>query len=106
MTTSEALANLSYLFHWRMNARFLLNIGPMMHMGWRGYGNDVNYFMGSGAYAGWTALPEGWTKIPLTISMNYRLPVTFFDTEHQGFSVNSINIEGHWIELRFGLAFL
>lgn len=105
-TTTEALGHISHLFHWRMNARFLINLGPMIHLGWRGYGDNVNYFMGSGGYAGWTALPEGWTKIPLTISMNYRLPVTLFDTEHQGFSMEAIQIEGHWIELRFGLAFL
>ena len=102
----EAVGHISYLVHWRMNARFLLNIGPMIHTGWRGFGDDVHYFMGTGGYAGWTALPEGWTKIPLTISMHYRLPVTIYDSEYQGFSANSIQIEGHWIELRFGLAFL
>ena len=81
-------------------------MGPLFQSGLRGFGDDVTYFMGLGGYTGVTALPEGWTKIPLDISLNYRYPLTLFDTRFRGRSRNAIQQEGHWIEISLGLAFL
>ena len=102
----EAVIQISHLFHWRVSTRFLVNMGPLFQSGLRGFGEDVTYFMGMGGYAGVTALPEGWTKIPLDISLNYRYPLTLFDTQFGGFSRDAIDKEGHWIEIALGLAFL
>jgi hypothetical protein len=102
----EAILQISHLFHWRMSTRFLINMGPLFQSGLRGFGDDVTYFMGLGGYTGITALPEGWTKIPLDISLNYRYPLTLFDTQIVGRSRDAIRSEGHWIEISLGLAFL
>jgi hypothetical protein len=104
--SEEAVLSLAHLFHWRISARFLANMGPFFHSGLRGFGDDVSYFMGLGAYGGLTVLPEGWTKIPLDVSLNYRAPMTLFDTRFRGFSTDAIRLEGHWIEISLGLAFL
>ena len=102
----EAVMQISHLFHRRISTRFLVNMGPLFQSGLRGFGDDVTYFMGLGGYAGFTALPEGWTKIPLEISLNYRSPHTLFDTQFGGFTREAIQREGHWIEVSLGLAFL
>ena len=81
----EAVIQVSHLFHWRISTRFLVNMGPLFQSGLRGFGDDVTYFSGVGGYAGFTALPEGWTKIPLDISVNYRYPLTLYDTRFGGF---------------------
>jgi hypothetical protein len=104
--SNDAVFQGAKLFHWRTSARFLVNMGPLLYGGFRGFGEDVTYFMGMGGYGGISALPEGWTKLPLEISLNHRFPLTMFDTRHGGFSPRSFQIEGYWIELSLGLAFL
>ena len=44
-------------------------------------------------------MPEGWTKIPLDISLNYRYPRTLFDTQFGGFSDKNESINSNYIKL-------
>ncbi len=101
---SELLAEFSFMFHWRWAARFLVNAGPVLHAGWRGFGDDVSTFVGLGPSVGLTFLPEGWTKIPLEATFSLRLPVTLLDSRFG--AADGVRIEGWWFEIGVGLAFM
>ncbi len=98
------ISDFGYHFHWRWAARFTVNMGVSGYMGWRGLDQDVSFFMGLSPVTGITLLPEGWIKMPLEITIAYRLPLTFFDSKI-GFPGSHL-IEGHFLYLGFGLAFM
>ncbi|MFU8807324.1 MAG: hypothetical protein ACNA8W_26180, partial [Bradymonadaceae bacterium] len=100
---SQFVGEFSYNFHWRWSARFLLDAGPMVFGGLRGFGDKLSFYSGLGPVVGFTALPEGWVKIPLEINISYRLPMTFFSSS-TGFIGNSFGIEAHWLQFGVGLA--
>ncbi|MFN7135650.1 MAG: hypothetical protein ACK4N5_26495, partial [Myxococcales bacterium] len=102
---AQLVTEFSYMFHWRWAARFLLNAGPFAFGGLRGLGEGVSPFAGVGPNVGASVLPEGWIRLPLEVSLSYRLPLTLLDARH-GFSSKGIRIEAHWIELGLGLAFM
>ncbi len=102
---AQVLSEFSYMFHWRWAARFLVNAGPFVYGGLRGFGQSVTPFTGVGPNVGISVLPEGWIRLPLEVSVSYRLPITLLDGRH-GFSAQGIGIEAHWIELGLGLAFM
>lgn len=95
----------SYNFHWRWSARFLLEAGAFGFAGFRGLGEQISFLSGLGPSAGLVALPEGWVKIPLELSISYRFPMRFFTSRH-GFFGESFGIEGHWLQFGLGLAFM
>lgn len=95
--------DLSYGFHWRWAARFTLDASVGAFAGFRDFSRNTSFFMGVSPSAGLTVLPEGWMKIPLEVSLAYRFPLTFFSSD-QGFF--SDVIEGHWLYVGFGLAFM
>jgi len=101
----ESLTEFSYMFHWRWAARFLVNVGAYTYLGFQGLGHDMSVMFGVGPSIGMTLLPEGWTKIPLDISITYRIPVTLLNSRY-GLQSDAIEIEGHWLEFSFGLAFM
>ena len=101
----ETLIEFSYMFHWRWAARFLVNAGTYTYLGFQGLGHDVSLMWGLGPSVGMTLLPEGWTKIPLDISLTYRMPLTLLNSRY-GLSSEAIQIDAHWIELAVGLAFM
>ena len=101
----EALTEFAFMFHWRWAARFLVNGGVYSYLGFQGLGDEPALFGGLGPNIGVTLLPEGWTKIPLEISVGYRVPVTLFNS-HQPFEAAAIGVEAHWLELALGLAFM
>ncbi|MEC9464358.1 MAG: hypothetical protein VX834_01140 [Myxococcota bacterium] len=101
----ETLTEFSYMFHWRWAARFLVNAGAYTYLGFQGLGHDVSLMWGLGPSVGMTLLPEGWTKIPLDISLTYRMPLTLLNSRY-GLSSDAIQVEAHWIELAVGLAFM
>ena len=91
--------------HWRWAARFTLEAGIGAYLGFRGFQReDQTFFMGLSPVAGLTVLPEGWIKMPLEVSVSYRPPITFLDSE-AGFFGGDI-LEGNWLYLGFGLAFM
>jgi hypothetical protein len=61
----------------------------------------VTSFAGLGPVVGLSALPEGWIKIPLEVTVSGRLPVTLLD----GREGRGVGLEGWWLELSLGLAF-
>ncbi|HRP68126.1 MAG TPA: hypothetical protein PLY93_01165 [Turneriella sp.] len=93
----------AFTFHYRLATRFLINAGPLTYMGFEGFSSQTNFFFGIGLGGGITILPEGWTKIPLELTLSYRAPWRFIDTEH-GF--RGQRMEAHWVGLSIGLAFL
>lgn len=98
----ESFTEFAYLFHWRWAARFLVNMGPYVYGGLRGFGGEeVTGFAGLGPVLGLSALPEGWIKIPLEVTVSGRLPVTLLD----GRQGRGVGLEGWWLELSLGLAF-
>ena len=101
---NQFLLDYSYGFHWRWSARFLVDARTEVFMGLRGLNADVGYFAGFAPGLGLTALPEGWTKLPLELTLGYRLPMNFY-TSHQGFFGDSF-VGGHWIVFGLGLAFM
>lgn len=94
-----------YLFHFRWAARFLVNAGVLAHLGLRGLSAEVTPFAGLTPRVGISLLPEGWTRIPLEINLAYRPPVTLLDGRAP-FSADGIGLEGHFLEVSLGLAFL
>lgn len=93
----------AFTFHYRFATRLLINMGPMTYAGFEGFNTRTNFFFGMGLGAGITILPEGWTKIPLELTLSYRAPWRLVDTNR---AFASQRIEGHWISLAVGLAFL
>ena len=102
---SQLLLEFSHMFHWRWAARFLVNAGPFVYGGLRGFGESVSTFGGTGPSVGLSVLPEGWIKLPLEITFTYRVPVTLIDSRY-GFAKKGIRVEAHWLELAVGLAFM
>lgn len=98
-------ADFAYGFHYRWSARFLLDYEPFVYAGFRGVAPGREFEMGLGPKVGFTALPEGWVKIPLELGFSYRLPIRMLDSE-KGFLGDAIDIEAHWLQITLGLAFM
>jgi len=96
---------LGYFFHWRWAARFLVNAGTFVYTGLGGLGTDVHAIAGLGPYAGLTLLPEGWTKIPLDLTLSFRLPIRMLDSR-RGLLGDAIGVDAYWIDIGLGLAFM
>jgi hypothetical protein len=92
-------ADFSYGFHWRWAARFLVDAEPFVFAGLAGPASGRRFETGMGPRVGITALPEGWVKIPLALGVSYRLPIVLYGRDQ-------IDIEGHWLLLSLGLAFM
>lgn len=103
--SNRFVGEFSYNFHWRWSARFMLEAGTFAFAGFRGLGEQISFLSGLGPSAGLVALPEGWVKIPLELSISYRFPMRFF-TSRDGFFGKSFGIEGHWLQFGLGLAFM
>lgn len=101
---SAVTLELSYMFHFRWAARWLLNMGPYAFGGATGFGQSVNPIFGVGPSVGTTVLPEGWIHLPLEVTLHYRMPVRLYDGGT--FSSRRIGIEAHWVELAVGLAIM
>ena len=93
----------AFTFHYRLATRLLINAGPLTYVGFEGFSSQTNFFFGTGLGAGVTMLPEGWTKIPLELTLSYRAPWRFVDTNR---GLDGQKMEGHWVGLSVGLAFL
>ncbi len=101
---NQFVADYSYGFHWRWSARFLVDARAEVFTGLRGLDEDVAFFTGLAPHVGVTALPEGWTKLPLELTLSYRLPMVFYGSDG-GFFGNGF-IDGHWIMFGLGLAYM
>jgi hypothetical protein len=105
LNRDQWLADVGFHFHWRWAARFTLEAGMSAYLGFRGFKReDLTFFAGLSPVAGLTVLPEGWIKMPLEVSVSYRPPITFLDSE-DGFFGRDV-LEGNWLYLGFGLAFM
>ena len=93
-----------YTFHFRWAARFTVDLGLSAHMGWRDFDLDLDWYAGLTPVTGLTLLPEGWLKIPLEFTINYQLPLTFYD-QGVGYPGSDL-IDGHYISIGLGLAFM
>jgi len=93
-----------YAFHFRWAARFTIDMGVLSYVGWRGFSQEVETYLGVAPTLGFTILPEGWVKMPLEVSVNYQLPLTMYD-EAVGFPGRDL-IEGHYLGVSLGLAFM
>lgn len=98
-------SDFGYGFHYRWAARFLLDFEPFVYAGFRGVSPDREFEMGIGPKVGFTALPEGWVKIPLEIGFAYRLPFRLLTTE-DGVLRDAVDLEAHWLQITLGLAFM
>lgn len=94
----------AYRFHWRWAARFLIDAGASVHAGFKDFDRRATFFTGVSPNVGVTLLPEGWIKLPLALSISYRSPLTIFNSR-DGFLGGQI-LEGQWLYLGFGLAFM
>ena len=93
-----------YAFHFRWAARFTIDMGLSSHMGWKEFNTGIDWYVGITPMAGITLLPEGWIKMPLEFTVNYQLPLTFYD---QGIGFPGVNlIDGHYFGIGLGLAFM
>lgn len=99
----QLINEFAFTFHYRVATRLLINAGPLSYAGFEGFNSTTNFFFGMGLGGGITILPEGWTKIPLELTLSYRAPWRFVDT-NRGFGAQ--RMEAHWISLSIGLAFL
>lgn len=104
-TANQWFMDVGYTFHWRWAARFMIDAGPSLYAGFRGFDrDDVSFFMGLSPYAGLTILPEGWLKMPLELTVSYRAPVNLLTSSH-GWLGDPL-LEGHWLYVGLGLAFM
>ncbi|AWV90610.1 hypothetical protein [Bradymonas sediminis] len=94
----------AYSFHWRWAARFSIDARNSVFTGIKHLNVDPTFFAGLAPGVGMTLLPEGWTKLPLEMSLSYRLPLNFFSSDG-GFFADDI-IGGHWIIFGLGLAYM
>lgn len=99
----QLIHEFAFTFHYRFATRLLMSAGPLTYAGFEGFSSQTNFFFGTGLGAAITILPEGWTKIPLELTLSYRAPWRLVDT-NRGF--DSQRVEAHWIALSIGLAFL
>lgn len=102
---NQILTELSYNFHFRLSTRLMFEAGAGGFAGFDGIGDSLRFMSGLFPSTGVVVLPEGWIKAPLDVSVSFRFPMTFFTSTH-GFSSQSINIEGFWLQLGLGLAFM
>lgn len=103
LNTSWSLEG-GYAFHFRWAARFTIDMGILGYLGWRDFNRDVDTYLGLSPIVGFTILPEGWLKMPLEASVNYQIPLTFYD-QSVGFPGLDL-IEGHYLGVSLGLAFM
>lgn len=101
---NDLIGEFAYMFHWRWAARFLINMGPLVFTNYRNTPANSGFLLGVGPNLGLSLLPEGWTKIPLEITFSYRLPMALIDSRQT--SPIHFSLEGHWLELNLGFAFL
>lgn len=101
---SQFSLDYAYSFHWRWAARFSIDGRTSVFTGIQHLNNDPAFFAGVAPGVGLTLLPEGWTKLPLEVTLNYRLPLNFFSSDG-GFFADDI-VGGHWIILGLGLAYM
>lgn len=94
---------MSYMFHWRWAARFLINASPYIEIGKQvksGVSKDV---YGIGTKLGVSLLPEGWIRIPLEINFTVKTPLNLYDPNKLKTSKDE---NSQTYELSIGLAFL
>lgn len=91
----------AHRFHWRWAARFLVDAGPYVFIGASHLATDAALTTGVGPTAGLTFLPEGWTKIPLQLSFDYRAPLRLLTGA--GYAPR---VMGHFLEIGLGFAFM
>ncbi len=102
---SQLTGEFSYMFHWRYAARFLINAGPFAYGGLGGFQDRAEPFVGAGPNVGISLLPEGWIRLPLELSLSYRMPVRIWDSRVP-LRDTRLRIDAHWVELAVGLAFM
>lgn len=102
---SQLSGEFSYMFHWRWAARFLVNAGPFAYVGLGDFDTGASPFLGVGPNVGVSVLPEGWIRLPLEVSLHYRMPLRLLDARRPLREQRPF-IEAHWVELSVGLAFL
>ncbi len=102
---AELTTEFSFMFHWRYAARFLINAGPYAFLGAGGFDERVTPFFGVGPNIGVSVLPEGWIRLPLEISLSYRVPFRLLDASLP-LDQQRVRIDAHWVELAVGLAFM
>ncbi len=100
---NQFMADYAFGFHWRWSARFTVDARPEVFAGLRGLNNNVAFFTGIAPSVSITALPEGWTKLPLELTLGYRLPLVFYGSDN-GFFGDVVS--GHWIMFGLGLAYM
>ena len=103
--SSRVMGEFSYNFHYRWSARVITEGGLGSFAGFRGIGDSLSFISGFTPSVGLVVLPEGWVKIPLELSVSFRLPMTFFNSSH-GFFGDSFDIEAYWFQFGLGLAFM
>ena len=102
---TEVLGEFSYNFHFRLSARLMLEAGAGTFVGFDGIGDSLTFKGGLFPSTGLVILPEGWLKAPLDLSVSFRLPMTFFTSQH-GFFRDSFDVEAFWLQIGLGLAFM
>lgn len=90
----------SFGFHWRWAARFLINTAPHIQLGKTKLGSEKNTSIKIGPQIGITLLPEGWIRLPLDISLNWKLPFTVYKSNK-----NLISNQ-QWFTISIGFAFM
>jgi hypothetical protein len=104
-TRNRFTADYAYGFHWRFASRLLVDGEPFVFVGADNLRADRDFIAGVGPRFGLTLLPEGWIKIPLELSLSFRMPMTLFSGK-QGFLGKAFDVEAYWIQFGIGLAFL
>jgi hypothetical protein len=101
---NQFMLDYAYGFHWRWSARFLVDARGEIFTGLRGLDDDVAFFTGVAPHFSLTILPEGWTKLPVELSLGYRFPMVFYGSDAGFFGEGFVG--GHWVLLGLGLAFM
>jgi len=90
----------SFGFHWRWAARFFLNAAPYLQFGKTNFGSRKNTSLELGPQLGITLLPEGWIRLPLDITLNWKLPFSIYESN------NNLVPNQQWFTISIGLAFM
>jgi len=93
----------SYSFHWRWAARFLINAAPYLQFGSKNLGNSKSTIATLGPRFGITFLPEGWIRMPLDITLEWKVPYNIFESNHK---TKTDGVGKSWVELSIGLSFM
>jgi len=96
-------ADFSYMFHYRMAARFLFFGSPYAGISRQKYLNQSTYSLALGPHLGITALPEGWIRLPLEITLGFKAPIVIYDTSDV---LSKGKFDEQWLVLSIGLAFM